>query len=158
LSISSVVKCEFQAVALAEIAANREVDIVLLGGHPGKSIIDALATVKAIRPGLDVIVTGCNLNDAAILNAVSAGAKGCVEEAASVGELVQAIRTVLTGSFGLHAEFSRCSWIRHTDPRSNCVFGNGRALTSCEKEVLGMLVAGCSNKEIAGPLRTRSAR
>ena len=26
------------------------------------------------------------------------GAKGCVDEAASVGELVQAIRTVLTGS------------------------------------------------------------
>ena len=89
---------EFQSVALAEISTNREVDVVLLGGHPGKRIIDALATVKAVRPGLDVIGTGCNLNDAAILNAVSAGAKGCVDEAASVGEHVQAIRTVLTGS------------------------------------------------------------
>src|SRR6202163_3118936 len=64
---------ELESVALAEIATTREADILLLGSHPGKSVIDVLATVKALRPGLDVIVTGCNLNDAAILNAVTAG-------------------------------------------------------------------------------------
>ena len=32
------------------------------------------------------------------------------------------------------------------------VFANRRPFTSREKEVLGMLVAGCSNKEIAAPL------
>src|ERR1700723_2348275 len=90
---------ELQSVALAEIGAQgATADLVLLGSHSGKSVIEVLTTVKALRPGLNVIVTGSNLNDAAILEAVSAGAKGCVDEAASVSELVQAIRTVLTGS------------------------------------------------------------
>ena len=74
--LSAEADFEFQLVALAEISTKREVDVVLLGGHPGKSVIDVPATGKAIRPGLDVIGTGCNLNDAAILNAVSAGGEG----------------------------------------------------------------------------------
>ncbi len=115
--LSAKADFEFQSVALAEISTKREVDVVLLGGHPGKSIIDALATVKAIRPGL-VIGTGCNLNDAAILNAVSAGAKGCVDEAASAGELVQAIRTVLTGSVWVPRRVLSMFVDQATDPRS----------------------------------------
>jgi DNA-binding NarL/FixJ family response regulator len=143
---------ELQSVGLAEIGTNHEVDVVLLGSHPGKSVIDVLTTVKALRPDLDVIVTGCNLNDAAILNAVSAGAKGCVDETASVGELVRAIRTVLTGS--VWAPRRVLSMLVDEAYRSSehGVFGNRRPFTSREKEVLGMLVAGYSNKEIAAPL------
>jgi DNA-binding NarL/FixJ family response regulator len=143
---------ELQSVALAEIATNRDVDIVLLGSHPGKSVIDVLARVKALRPGLDVIVTGCNLNDAAILTALSAGAKGCVDEAASVGELVQAIRTVLTGSVWAPRRVLSMFVDQAYRSSEHVVCGNARPFTSREKEVLGMLVAGYSNKEIAVPL------
>jgi len=143
---------ELQSVALAEIGTNQKVDVVLLGSHPGKSVIDVLTTVKALRPGLDVIVTGCNLDDAAILNALSAGAKGCVDETASVGELVRAIRTVLMGSVWAPRRVLSMfvdQTYRSSDQR---VIANRRPFTSREKEVLGMLVAGCSNKEIAAPL------
>jgi DNA-binding NarL/FixJ family response regulator len=150
--LSAESDCEVQSVTLAEIATNREADIVLLGSHPGKNVIDLLTTVKALRPGLDVIVTGCNLNDAAILNAVSAGAKGCVDEAASVGELVQAIRTVLTGSVWAPRRVLSMFVDQAYRSSEHGVFGNARPFTSREKEVLGMLVAGCSNKEIAAPL------
>jgi DNA-binding NarL/FixJ family response regulator len=143
---------ELESVALAEIATTREADILLLGSHPGKSVIDVLATVKALRPGLDVIVTGCNLNDAAILNAVTAGAKGCVDAAASVGEVVQAIRTVLTGSVWAPRRVLSMFVDQACRSSEHGMFGNRRPFTSREKEVLGMLVAGYSNKEIAGPL------
>jgi DNA-binding NarL/FixJ family response regulator len=143
---------ELQSVALAEIGTNKKADIVLLGSHAGNSVIDLLAIVKAVRPGLDVIVTGCNLNDAGILNVVSAGAKGCVDEAASVREIVQAIRTVLTGSVWAPRRVLSMFVDKAYRSLERGVFRDGRPFTSREKEVLGMLVAGYSNKEIAAPL------
>jgi DNA-binding NarL/FixJ family response regulator len=144
---------ELQSVALAEIGTQEEAaDLVLLGSHPGKSVIEVLTTLKALRPGINVIVTGCNLDNAAILKAVSAGAKGCIDEAASVGELVQAIRTVLVGS--VWAPRRVLSMFVDQAYRSSelGVFADRRPFTSREKEVLAMLVSGCSNKEIAAPL------
>jgi DNA-binding NarL/FixJ family response regulator len=144
---------ELHSVALAELGTQEAAaDIVLLGSHPGKSVIDVLTTVKALRPRLNVIVTGCNLNDAAILEAISAGAKGCVDEAASVGELVQAIRTVLAGSvWAPRRVLSMFVDQAYRFPEQG-VSQDRRPFTSREKEVLGMLVAGRSNKEIAAPL------
>jgi DNA-binding NarL/FixJ family response regulator len=96
--LSSQSDFDLRSVSLSEIGTYQEVDVVLIGSHPGKSIIEMLTAVKTLRPSLDIIVTGCNVDDAAILKAVSAGAKGYVEESASSGELVQAIRIVLSGS------------------------------------------------------------
>jgi DNA-binding NarL/FixJ family response regulator len=144
---------ELQSVALAEIGAQgAAADLVLLGSHPGKSVIDVMTTVKALRPGLNVIVTGYDLNDAAILKAISAGAKGCVDEAASVGELVRAIRTVLTGSVWAPRRVLSMLVDQAYRSSEHGVSPDRRPFTSREKEVLGMLVAGCSNKEIAAPL------
>src|SRR5450631_639834 len=88
---------DLQSVSLAEIAL-QDIDVVLLGSHPGKSAIELLSNIRAMRPRLNVIVTGCNMDDAAILRAVTAGAKGCVDESASVAEIVRAVRIVHSGS------------------------------------------------------------
>jgi len=143
---------ELQSVALAEIGVSEAADLVLLGSQPGKRVVDVLSAVRALRRGLNVIVTGCHLNDAAILNAISAGAKGCVDEATSVGGLVQAIRTVLAGS--VWAPRRVLSMFVEEAHRSSehGIFVDRRPFTSREKQVLRMLVAGCSNKEIAAPL------
>jgi DNA-binding NarL/FixJ family response regulator len=143
---------ELQSVALADIGTQEAADLILLGGHPGKSVIEVLTTLKALRPGVDVIVTGCNVDDAAILKAISAGAKGYVDEAASVGELVQAIRTVLTGSVWAPRRVLAMFVDQACRSSENGIFADRRPFTSREKEVLRMLVAGRSNKEIAAPL------
>jgi DNA-binding NarL/FixJ family response regulator len=97
-------------------------------------------------------VTGRNLDDAAILKTVSEGAKGYVEESAPSGELVRAIRIVLAGSVWaprrVLAMFVEQAY-RSSEHRGS--WGQ-RPITGREKEVLAMLVAGCSNKEIAAPL------
>jgi DNA-binding NarL/FixJ family response regulator len=108
--------------------------------------------MKALRPSLDVIVTGCNLDDASILKIIAAGAKGFVDEVASVDELVRAIRTVRSGS--VWAPRRVLSMFVEQAYRSS---GHGisvgqRSFTIREREVLTMLVAGCNNKEIAAPL------
>jgi DNA-binding NarL/FixJ family response regulator len=143
---------ELRSVALAEIGEPEAADLVLLGSHPGKSFVEVLTAVRAFRPGVDVIVTGYNLDDAAILKAVSAGAKGCVDEAASVGELARAIRAVLTGSVWAPRRVLSMFVDQAYPSSEQGVSPGSRPLTSREKEVLGMLVAGYSNKEIAAPL------
>jgi DNA-binding NarL/FixJ family response regulator len=150
--LSSQSDFDLQSVSLSEIGTYQEADIVLIGSHPGKSVIEMLAAVKALRPSLDVIVTGCNLSDASILKAVSEGAKGYVEESASSGELVQAIRVVLDGSVWA----PRRVLAMFVEQAYRCSEHGGswgqRPVTVREKEVLAMLVAGRSNKEIAAPL------
>jgi DNA-binding NarL/FixJ family response regulator len=150
--LSSESDFDIQSVSLSEIGTHQDVDIVLLGSIPGKSVMEVLTTVKALRPGLGVIVTGRNLDDAAILKTVSEGAKGYVEESAPSGELVRAIRIVLAGSIWaprrVLAMFVEQAY-RSSEHRDS--WGQ-RPITSREKEVLAMLVAGCSNKEIAAPL------
>ena len=53
-------------------------------------MFDVMASMKAARPDLRIIVTGTGADDEAILKALAAGAKGFVDEAASPAEFVQA--------------------------------------------------------------------
>ena len=150
--LSSEIDFELQSVSLTEIGTNQEVDVGLLGSHPGRNILEVLTTLKALRPGLHIIVTGCNMDEAAILKAIVAGAKGCVDEAASVSELVQAIRIVLAGSVWAPRRVL-AMFVEQAYRSSNYGLSVGqRPFTTREKEVLRMLVAGCTNKEIAAPL------
>jgi DNA-binding NarL/FixJ family response regulator len=96
--LSSEPDFDLQSVSLADIGTHQGADAILLGRHLGKNVIQVLTTLKALRPSLDVIVTGCNLDEASILKIIAAGAKGFVDEVASVDELVRAIRTVRSGS------------------------------------------------------------
>ena len=148
--LSSETDFELRAVSLPEIGKNQEVDVGLLGSHSGRNILEVLSTLKALRPGLDVIVTGCNMDEAAMLEAIVAGAKGCVDEAASVGELVRAIRIVQAGSVWAPRRVL-AMFVEQASSGRDVSVGH-RPFTRREKEVLRMLVAGCSNKEIAAPL------
>jgi DNA-binding NarL/FixJ family response regulator len=150
--LSSESDFDLQSVSLAEIGTHQGADAILLGSHLGKNVIEVLTTLKALRPSLDVIVTGCNLDDASILKIIAAGAKGFVDEVASVDELVRAIRTVRSGS--VWAPRRVLSMFVEQAYRSS---GHGisvgqRSFTIREREVLTLLVAGCTNREIAAPL------
>jgi DNA-binding NarL/FixJ family response regulator len=150
--LSSESDFELESVSLTEIGTHREVDLVLVGRHPGKSVIEVLTTMKILCPDLDVIVTGCSLDDAAILKAITAGAKGCVDEAASVGEFVRAIRTVLAGSVWAPRRVLAMFVEQASRSSGPGVSVDQRRFTIREQEVLRMLVAGCTNKDIATPL------
>jgi DNA-binding NarL/FixJ family response regulator len=83
--------------------------MVLLGKRSGHSLFDLMASLKAIRPDLRIIVTGSGMDEETILKAIASGAMGYVDEAASPKELVQAVRSVNQGSAGLRGECFRCS-------------------------------------------------
>jgi DNA-binding NarL/FixJ family response regulator len=140
------------SVSLAEFGAETNTDILLLGSHPGRHVIDVLSNVRAVRRDVNVMVTGCNMQDDLILQVISAGAKGYVDEGAPIRELAQAIRTVHAGLVWAPRRVLAQFVERAYRSSGYCFSAGQRPFTTREREVLAMLVAGCSNKEIAAPL------
>ncbi len=132
--------------------ATENVDVVLLGSHAGKNLFELVAGLKASRPDLRIIVTGSGADDETILKAVTAGAKGYVDEAATPEEFMMAIRSVHQGSVWAPRRVLSM-FIERVTSSPGRIFPAGRvSFTDREKEVLELLVAGRSNKEIGAAL------
>jgi len=111
-----------------------------------------MASLKASRPDLKIIVTGAGMDEETILKAIAAGAKGYVDEAGSPTEFAQAIRIVHQGSVWAPRRVLSL-FIERVSSSPGRIFPAGRVtFTDREKEVLEMLVAGRSNKEIGSAL------
>ena len=72
---------ELVSATLPEITAERNIDLVLLGSRGGTNLFDQMASLKASRPDLKIIVTGAGIDEETILKAIASGAKGHVDEA-----------------------------------------------------------------------------
>jgi DNA-binding NarL/FixJ family response regulator len=143
---------ELTASSLAEIAKLENSDLVLLGSHEGQNLFDVVAGLKAARPDLRVVVTGSGADDETILKALAAGAKGFVDEAATPAEFIQAINIVNQGSVWAPRRVLSM-FIERVTSHPARIFPAGRvSFTDREKEVLELLVAGRSNKEIGTAL------
>jgi len=145
---------EFELISatLAEIGTVSAIDLILLGNRTGQNLFDVMASLKAARPDLRIIVTGSGMDDETVLKAIASGAKGYVDEAASPAEFVQAIRIVNEGSVWAPRRVLSL-FIERVSSSPGRIFPAGRVtFTDREKEVLEMLVAGRSNKEIGAAL------
>jgi DNA-binding NarL/FixJ family response regulator len=143
---------ELISASLAEISVLQNIDLVLLGNRNGQNLFDVMASLKAARPDLRIIVTGSGIDEETILKAIAAGSKGYVDEAAAPAEFVQAIRVVNDGSVWAPRRVLSM-FIERVSTAPGRIFPAGRvSFTDREKEVLEMLVAGRSNKEIGAAL------
>jgi DNA-binding NarL/FixJ family response regulator len=143
---------ELVSASLAELANMPEIDLVLLGNRNGHNLFDVMASIKASRPDVRIIVTGAGMDEETILKAIAAGSKGYVDEAASASEFVQALRIVHQGSVWAPRRVLSL-FIERVSNSPGRIFPAGRVtFTDREKEVLEMLVAGRSNKEIGSAL------
>ena len=143
---------ELLSATLPDIAAMEGLDLVLLGNRSSQNLFDVMASLKATRPDLRILVTGAGMDEETILKSIAAGAKGYVDEAASPAEFVQAIRVVHQGSVWAPRRVLSM-FIERVSSAPGRIFPAGRVtFTDREKEVLEMLVAGRSNKEIGAAL------
>jgi len=143
---------ELVSASINELTGRENIDLVLLGSRSGQNLFDLMASLKAIRPDLRIIVTGAGADDETILKALAAGAKGYVDEAATPQEFVQAIRIVHQGSVWAPRRVLSI-FIERVTSSPGRIFPAGRVtFTDREKEVLELLVAGRSNKEIGAAL------
>ncbi len=143
---------ELVSASLPDISVMQDIDLVLLGNRNGQNLFDVMASLKASRPDLRIIVTGAGMDEETILKAIAAGSKGYVDEAASASEFVQALRIVHQGSVWAPRRVLSL-FIERVSASPGRIFPAGRVtFTDREKEVLEMLVAGRSNKEIGSAL------
>ena len=144
---------DFELISASmDIGQLPNIDLVLLGNRSGQNLFDAMASLKATRPDLRIIVTGSGMDEETILKALASGAKGYVDEAAAPAEFVQAIRIVNQGSVWAPRRVLSMFIERVTNSPGR-IFPAGRVtFTDREKQVLEMLVVGRSNKEIGAEL------
>jgi DNA-binding NarL/FixJ family response regulator len=141
---------ELNPVSMSAIGVRDNIDVLLLANQPGQSVFDMLSSLRSKRETLRIIVTGRGMDDQFILEALSHGAKGCVDENASTEDLARAIRIVHEGLVWAPRRVL-AAFVEHSVVKGSLAPGR-QAITSREKQVLEMLVAGRSNKEIARPL------
>jgi DNA-binding NarL/FixJ family response regulator len=143
---------EVVAATTQSVVTEPEIDLALLGSHGTQNLFDLMAGLKAARPGLRILVSGSGVDDETILKALAAGAKGYVDEAATPEEFVMAIRIVFQGSVWAPRRVLS-TFIERITSSPGRIFPAGRVtFTERERDVLEMLVAGRSNKEIGSAL------
>ena len=130
-----------EAVRLAEQL--RPQVIVMDCALPGMSGLDATRRILQKFPDTAILMLSMHSEDTWVHQAMAAGARGYILKSAVDMELVTAIRRVVAGEVVLDPQLSRATTLK----------GEGKSgLTVRELEVLQLIVAGKSNKEIATEL------
>ncbi|MBV8631176.1 MAG: response regulator transcription factor [Silvibacterium sp.] len=131
-----------------EAHRNHRPDVTLMDLRlPKIAGADAISLIRQEAPGARIIVLTTFDGDEDIFRALQAGAKGYLLKGTDVDELTAAIRAVYAGKSKIPAFVAEKLAERMGGP----------ALTSRELEVLQRIVAGRSNKEIAGDLHISEA-
>lgn len=109
---------------------------------PKMNGVDAIARIRTEFPGARVIVLTTFDGDEDIYRAMQAGAKGYLLKGMDLAELTDAVRTVHAGKSRIPSRVAEKLAERMS----------GATLTARELEVLHLIVAGKSNKEIGNAL------
>jgi DNA-binding NarL/FixJ family response regulator len=110
-----------------------------------------VGTIHGLRPDVKLVVMGPDADDEVILQAISAGAKAYLEASASPQQVEQAIMIVSQGSIWAPRRVLSIFVDRATKPSRSAVPSSAQ-FTARETEVLKLLVAARSNREIARTL------
>ena len=109
---------------------------------PGMGGVDTIVRIRRAHPDARIIVLTTFDGDEDIYRALQAGARGYLLKGMDIAELIDAIRTVHRGKSRIPAAVAERLAERLAGP----------ALTERETDVLRLIVAGKSNKEIASAL------
>src|SRR5437870_12707652 len=89
---------ELISASMPDIAILVNVDLILLGNRNGQNLFDLMASLKATRPDLRMIVIGSGIVVETVLIVSASGVKGLRVEAVSPAEVVPAIRVATEAS------------------------------------------------------------
>lgn len=120
---------------------------------PGSGGVEAIRRLRTSVPGAAVLVLTMYDDDATMLTAMQAGARGYLLKGAEQEEIVGAIRAVAGGQavFGPGVA-ARVLDLFSAPPPSVSAIDPFPGLTRREREILGLLAEGRRTSEIAGEL------
>lgn len=134
---------------LIEKARETEPDLVVTDlGMPGLNGVDAVRTLLKERPKMQAIVLTIHETDALIQSVLASGARGYVLKGDAAKDLTEAVREVMSGRIFLSSGLS--------DRLDNPDGGEARirTLSTRELEIVQLLVAGRTSREISETLGT----
>lgn len=124
----------------AELMKSSGADVALLDIRmPGKDGIAALGEMLAADPSAKVVMLTTSSMEEDVYAALNAGAKGYVLKDRNPENIVKAVRTVAEGGTFIPDDIKAIYKARSEEPE----------LTPTEREAVGLLVQGLSNKAIA---------
>jgi DNA-binding NarL/FixJ family response regulator len=152
VGVASIVNARSDMIVVAQTGTGEEA-VALFSKHkpdvtlmdlrlPGMSGVDAILSIRSHHPRARFIVLTTYEGDADIHHALEAGAQGYVIKGMPYQTLVDALQKVHTGGRFLPPPVARA--LASRTPNSD--------LSAREQEVLGLLVHGNSNKDIASAL------
>jgi DNA-binding NarL/FixJ family response regulator len=124
------------------------VQVLLLGSQIAPGIFERIGEIRRLRPELRVLVAGSHGDDETIVRCIQAGAKGYIDEACSIAELLQAVHIVGQGSIWAPRRLLSKFIDRVLGAAPGTKSSAKPGFTPREREVLTLLVAGFSNREI----------
>lgn len=125
-------------------------DIVLMDVRlPEDSGIEACRQIRAVDPGIHVLMLTSYANDEAIFASIMAGASGYLLKRLKVRQLYDAIVAVGSGESLLDPSVSKAVMDRVKEIKTGSPGRGYDALNEKEKEILKLIARGLTNKEIA---------
>ncbi len=149
---------EFQVVAEAadgyeavELATTYKPDVVLLDlGMPRLSGTDAAQHICAKLPAIRIVIISMHSDEAYVLRALKAGAKGYLLKASPEADVLAAVRAVAAGNAYFSPAITKLLVQEYVaEVRRRGVEDSYDLLSLREKEIMRMLVEGKTNREIA---------
>ncbi|MCC6539447.1 MAG: response regulator transcription factor [Bryobacterales bacterium] len=116
---------------------------------PDLNGIDAAAEITRVCPGARILMLSAYDDEASVMSAMASGVRGYVLKNAPLAHLVQAIRHVYRDGYHTQGHLSERLVNRLQDGSRRQAAAKPKPLSPRESEVLQLVVAGKSSKEIA---------
>lgn len=134
--------------SLRESDARRMPDLILLDLRlPGISGLEALPQIRQLVPATKVMVLTQSDEPQDILKAISLGAAGYLLKSATIDEIIEAIRTVVSGGATLDKDVAK--FILDTLQTKLSKPENSNLLTQRELDIIKLQAQGLVKKEMA---------
>lgn len=140
--------------ALEQISLLKPTIVIMDLNLPDLSGIEIVRRLKAQPRGLHIVILSVHVDDVYVHRALEAGASAYVVKEGAVQELGDAIDAVTAGHMYLSPVISRTVIRTYLQRPARSPSSEGETLTIREQEVLQLVAAGLSSKEIAQRFRT----
>jgi two-component system response regulator DevR len=129
-----------------ELVRSAQPDVVLLDHRlPDGDGVGAIRELRALGPGVEVVVLTASAADHVLVAAIDAGASGFLSKTRGLAEVTAAVRAAAVGESVISAEMLARLMGRFQRGREH----RAAELTEREREVLALVAEGLSNAAIA---------